>query len=198
MLKCDSYERINQKVEISAETRSQIERLIADLRSPDGEIRREARETLTFIGKPAVDFLLPLLQEPGDDVRWEATKALAEIADPRAASELVSALMDHDYGIRWMAGEGLIRLGRHGLKPLLEKLTEHSESTWLRRGAHRYLKELTRNAPEFQDLVGPVISALEGFESEIGVIGPAHAALDTLKQELPEDECEIVKQPLKA
>lgn len=181
MLEIWNYERKGEKGPVSTETPSKIKRLIADLRSNAGDVRREARNTLVFIGKPAGDFLIPLLKDPDDDVGWEAAKALAKIADPRAASELVGLLMDHNFGVRWLAAEALIPLGREALNPLLEKPTEHSESPWLRRGALHVLPNLVKKAPDLKEVVGPVIAALEGFEPEIGCLGPVYAALDKLK-----------------
>jgi len=181
MLKLEDYETKGKKGQVSGETRSQIKRLIADLRSYNGVVRREARQTLAFIGKQAVDCLIPLLKDPDDEVRWEAAKALADIADPKATSELVTLLMDHNYGVRWLAAEALISIGRDALPPLLEKLTQHSDSSWLRSGAHHVLHSLAQKAPDLKDVAGPVMTALEGFEPEIGCLGPAYAALDKLR-----------------
>jgi len=181
MLGIKNYERTGEKAPVSAEMLSKIERLIADLRSHDGAIRREARHALVFIGGTTVDLLIPLLKEPDDDVRWEGTKALAEIADPRAASDLAGLLMDHNFGIRWLAAEALISIGRDALEPLLEKLIKHPESSWLRGRALHVLHDFAKKAPDMKELVGPVITALEGFEPEVGCLGPAHAALDKLK-----------------
>jgi HEAT repeat protein len=181
MLNFENYEREREKKLISAETLSKIKALIADLRSYDGDVRQEARRTLVFIGKSAVDHLIPLLKDPDDDVRWEVVKALAEIADPRAASDLAGLLMDHNFGVRWLAAEALISIGRDAVKPVLEKLTEHPESSWLRRGGLHVLHNLGKIAPDLKDVVGPVITALEGFEPEIRCLGPAYASLDKLR-----------------
>jgi HEAT repeat protein len=181
MLKVENYEKKGEEASVSVETLSKIKHLTADLRSNDGTVRREARQALVFIGKPAVDLLIPLLKDSDDDVRWEVVKALAEIADPRAASDLVGLLMDHNFGVRWLAVEALIPMGGDALKPLLEKLTEHPESSWLRRGALHVLHNLAKKPPDLKELVGPVITSLEGFEPEIGCLGPAYTALDKLK-----------------
>ena len=180
MFKIENYERKEEGASVSAERLSKIRQLIADLRNIDGAVRREAREALAFIGKPAVGLLVPLLKDPDDDVRWEAAKALAEIADPRAASGLVDLLMDHNFGVRWLAAEALIPIGRHVLEPLLEKLIEHPESSWLRGGTLHVLHNLDIS-PDLREVVGPVITALEGFEPEIGCLEPAYTALDKLK-----------------
>jgi len=181
MLKVENYEKKGKRASVSAETLSKIKHLNADLRSNDGTVRREARQALVFIGKPAVDLLIPLLKDPDDDVRWEVVKALAEIADPRAASDLVDLLMDHNFGVRWLAAEALIPIGEDALKPLLEKLTEHPESSWLRRGSLHVLHHLAKEVPDLREVMSPVINALEGFEPEIGCLGAAYTALDKLR-----------------
>jgi HEAT repeat protein len=71
--------------------------------------------------------------------RWEAAKALSEIADPVIAPELVATLEDSSPDIRWLAAEGLIALERAALPSLLQTLMAHSESVWLREGAHHIL-----------------------------------------------------------
>lgn len=178
--------KVNDKIDRriqggTAEPYSAIKSFIADLHSLNGEIRREARLALVDIGAPAVPLLISTLRDPDDDVRWEAAKALGEIADARAASELVNTLMDHNFGIRWIAAEGLIAIGESALIPLLEKITERSDSTWLRRGAHHVLRDLVKKNPSLKRLVGPVIAALEEFEPDVAVIDPAHRALDELR-----------------
>jgi HEAT repeat protein len=181
MLNMEDYKRKGERVSVSIDTLSQTKRLIANLRSHDGETRREARIELVFMGKPAVDFLIPMLKDLDDDVRWEAVKALSEIADPRASSDLASLLLDHNFGVRWLASEALISLGREAIQPLLERLQEHPESSWLRRGAHHVLHDLRKKVPDLEEVVGPVITALEGVEPEIGVLEAAYIALGKLK-----------------
>ncbi len=181
MLHLENYQRKPERRSIPAETLAKIQSLIVDLQNRDGSIRQDARHTLVLIGKPAVDLLLPLLKHPDDDVRWEAAKALAEIGDPRAASGLAELLLDHNFGVRWLGAEALIPIGRGALEPLLEKLTEHPESSWLRRGVLHVFHGLVKKDPGVKELVGPVITGLEGPEPEIGCLGPAYAALDKIK-----------------
>ncbi len=123
----------------------EIESLIADLASDHGLTRQRARESLAAIGQPAVAPLIAALADSKRQVRWEAVKALGEIGDPAAASALVSALEDEGSGIRWLAAEGLIAIGREGLKPLLQALVHYSDSEWLREGAHHVLRRLAAN-----------------------------------------------------
>jgi HEAT repeats len=184
MIKPKNYEKKEKKAQGSREVLSKIKSLIDGLRNEDGLVRQKAREALTSIGKQAVRHLIPLLKDAEDDVRWEAAKALANIADVRAASELVATLEDHNFGVRWLAAEGLIAIRRDVLPPLMEALTKHSDSAWLREGAHHVLHDLAKKDPEIKDLVASVITSLEGIEPEIGVVEPAYAVLDKLKGSL--------------
>jgi HEAT repeat protein len=181
MIKTKNYEKKEKKAQGSRDALSKIESLIANLRSGDGIVRHKARETLTSIGKRAVRQLTPLLKDANDDVRWEAAKALAEIADPKAASKLVATLEDHNFGVRWLAAEGLIALGEDALIPLLEALIKRSDSVWLREGAHHVLHDLSKGDLDLKDLVAPVIAGLEGVDPEIEVHEPVLEALEQLR-----------------
>jgi HEAT repeat protein len=155
-----------------------IDSLVVALASPDRVTRQTARATLVGLGHPAVAPLIPLLDDPHDHVRWEAAKSLSEIADPAAAEALVKTLEDRDAGVRWLAAEGLIRMRRAGLKPLLQALIERPDSPWLREGAHHVLHDLARIG--LDEGVLPVLTALEDIEPTATVPGAARRALDTL------------------
>jgi HEAT repeat protein len=157
-----------------------IGKLVAALADDDRVTRQRARESLVEIGEPAVPPLTEALAESSERVRWEAANALSEIGDPTAATALVKALEDNSFGVRWLAAEGLISLGRDGLGPLLKALVEHSDSAWLREGAHHVLRILAEEG--LHDHVASVLKALEDIEPAIEAIQPAKAALDDLKQ----------------
>jgi hypothetical protein len=108
-------------------------------------------------------------------------RTLADIADARACLDLVAALEDPNFGVRWLAAEGLISIGRNALRPLMKALTKRSGSAWLREGAHHVLHDLAGKDLEVEDLVRPVIAGLEGIEPEIGGMEAAYAALHQLK-----------------
>jgi HEAT repeat protein len=180
MIKPKNPEKKGKKAQGSRGALSKITSAIANLQSGDGLVRQEARETLTLIGKKAVRPLIPLLKNMEDDVRWGAAKALADIADPRAASELVSTLEDHNFGVRWLAAEGLINIGRAALAPLLKALIKNPDSVWLREGAHHVLHDLSKRGQK--GLLTPVLAALEGVYPEIGIPEPARKALQGLKR----------------
>jgi HEAT repeat protein len=158
--------------------RLRIQSLIQDLRSKDGMVRLEARNSLAFIGKRAAPCLIPLLHDGNEEVRWEAAKTLSQIGDAGSASELVAALEDRNFGVRWLAAKGLIAIGREALIPLWEALTKRPDSVFLRRGAHHVSYELAQRG--LKELVAPVLAAVEGAEPEVEVLEAAYRALDKM------------------
>ena len=160
---------------------SNISRLIAALADDDGLTRQHAREALVDIGRPAASALAVELSSPHEQVRWEAAKALHDIADPESAPALVLALEDREFSVRWLAAEGLAAIGQRSLPPLLEALVERGDHQWLRRGAHHALKALSkRGLPEPVTLV---LDALESVEPELVVPPAAQTALKALRDQ---------------
>jgi hypothetical protein len=169
--------------------------LIADLSSNNGSVRIRARAALVHIGAGAVEPLILALKDRNWHVRWESAKTLSEIGDPRSAPALVNALEDARSGIRWLAAEGLIVIGRDALSPLLQALVDHSDSEWLREGAHHvfraWLREEKERAAlgiqaneEMSNLIFAVFKALEGIEPVIATPPVAEAALDALNVQM--------------
>ncbi len=157
--------------------RDDIATLIGTLRSHDGLARQQARHSLVRMGSRAVASLLLLLKDPKHQVRWEAAKALSDISDPMAASGLVAALEDESFGVRWLAADGLIAMGRDALPPLLEALKDDGASLWLREGAHHVLN-MWAAEHGLHDPVTPVLTALESIQPDIDVPLAAKKALE--------------------
>ena len=152
--------------------------LIADLGRKDGLVRESARQSLVAIGGPAVASLIEALADPNKQMRWEAAKALGQIGDPVSAHALVSALEDEVFDVRWLAAEGLIAIGREALVPLLHAVIECSDSLWLREGVHHVLHGLSRG--DLEEMLRPVLAALEDVEPSIEVPFAAESAVDAL------------------
>jgi HEAT repeat protein len=156
-----------------------IKSLISELTCDDVVRCQKARKTLVSIGKPAVAPLVKALKDQKEQMRWEAAKALGQIADPSATVALLEALEDKDFDIRWLAAEGLIAIGKDVLAPLLKALINHSDSIWFRNGAHHVLHDLARRG--LYDKVRPVLVALEDTESAIEVPMAAKAVLSQIE-----------------
>lgn len=157
-----------------------IASLVDSLASTDGLKRHAAREQLEEIGRPAVPALVRALKSPSEHARWEAAKALGEIADPSAAPALVSALCDQKAAVRWLAGKALIHLGRDALAPLLGGLEGSSDSIWFRDGAHHVLHSLIREG--VADEAIPVLEALENLEPSVEAPIAAYHVLEGLRE----------------
>jgi hypothetical protein len=112
-------------------------------------------------------------------MRWEAAKALGEIGDPEAAPALVNSLEDEEFDVRWLAGEGLIKMNINGLKPLLQTLELRGDSVLLREGAHHVFHDLAKGA--LRKYLAPVLAALEALEPGKGPMGSSHE----MKVEVP-------------
>ena len=168
----------------SKKTPSRIPELIEAMASPSPVARRKARETLVALGKPTVPLLIQLLSHCKPHVRWEAAKALGCIADPIAASALVNALKDRDGDVRWLAAEGLARLGQDALHPLLAALIERNESDWLCEGAHHVCHALLKKRSLGQ-VLQPLLAALKQSEPEAAAPLAAYTALSQLR-DLPQ------------
>jgi len=79
-----------------------LDTLIADLQSPDSEVRGDAANVLGVIDDERIDVtvfldtLIAGLQSPDWEVRGDAAKALGVIGDERAVDPLIHILLDDD------------------------------------------------------------------------------------------------------
>jgi HEAT repeat protein len=168
---------------MSADSNAQpydVSGLVAALGDNNGLVRQHAREELVDIGHPAVPSLRAALASPHEQVRWEAAKALSEIATPESAPGLVTALEDREFSVRWIAAEGLVAIGHRSVEPLLEALVARGDRQWLREGAHHVLKTLSKRGGSYE-AIAPVLAALEGMEPELVVPPAAKAALNAMR-----------------
>ena len=162
----------------------EIEVLVDALAHKDGVTRHNAREQLEGVGKLAVPYLVSALRSPSEHARWEAAKALAEIADPSAAPALVHALCDEKAAVRWLAGNALINLGHDALAPLLRGMEASSDSIWFRDGAHHVLRSLIRDGEADEAI--PVMEALENLEPRLEAPIAAYHVLQEMNEDVGE------------
>jgi hypothetical protein len=155
-----------------------IDSLMGDLVCDDVILCQKARRRLVVMGHRAVPSLVKALGSKKFWVRWEAAKALAQIGDPTATIALIKALEDKEFDVRWLAAEGLINIGRKAVVPLLEALIDNPRSTWLQQGAHHILHDMNRG--DLDEVLKPVMNALEDMEAYVEVALSARKALDML------------------
>ena len=165
-------------------TPEMISDLVNKLGSDDGFVREHARLSLIDLGKEAVPSLIQALASRQQQVRWEAAKALAKIADPKSISSLIKALQDEVFDIRWLAAEALIAIGIDSIKPLLIALADEPKELFLREGAHHVIKYIigqNSKKPELNKILKSVEQALDSTVPGIAVAGAAKDALEKLK-----------------
>jgi HEAT repeat protein len=156
-----------------------IPELIAALNSGHWRERQEAHDQLAALGPAAEPALVEAVHSPEDQVRWEALKILSGLADPSLAPVFVATLRtDRNEGNRWVATHALTHLGHVAIRPLLQELVQHSDSAFLRTGAHHVLRALRKLG--YAELLDPVLEALEHFDPMVRVPLAAHRALDIM------------------
>lgn len=157
-----------------------IDALIAAMAEDHGLTRLKARQALVAMNRDAVAPLAKALQHSDWRIRWGAAKALGQIGDPSAADALIKSLEDERPGVRWLAAEALIALRPAGLHALLEALTHHSDSIWLREGAHHIIHDIVEKDPDLSHVLAPVAAALDDVEPVIEAPPAAQTALRQL------------------
>jgi HEAT repeat protein len=162
----------------------EITALISRLADKDGLVRQTARLSLEDIGRAAVPYLCKLLSDKREHVRWEAVKALVEIADPASARTLVKALEDKVFDIRWLAAEALVKLGKAALVPALRAILLTTEPDWLWDGVRHVAHNLAHG--DLEELLRPLAAAFDDIDYRIKVPMEARRVLAEL-QSLPED-----------
>lgn len=83
-----------------ADLPAQVARLLAALHTIDSAAGAQAAESLSQLGRPAVDLILPALQDAQATVRAGAVYALVRIGDPRAALPIGALLQDESPAVR--------------------------------------------------------------------------------------------------
>ncbi len=97
--------------------------LVRMLDNGDFRIRGGACTALGLIGDTvSADYLIPALNDTANLVRKSAAFALGEIGAPKAISYLMKLLSDEYYGVRFAAGNSLVKFGPLAVKPLIPLL----------------------------------------------------------------------------
>jgi len=122
-----------------------IQQLIKILGSKKGMERKKARKILVEKGSDVINPLVDLLDHPKHVIRWEAMMTLKEIGDQSLIPLFISKLDDDESDIRWIASEGLVKLGTDVVNPLLKILMEKPDSVFILAGAHHIFSDLHKN-----------------------------------------------------
>ena len=161
-------------------TRRPLEAYVADLINSDAERRIQARHALVGIGSAAVPALLGALRSPDGQMRAGAVQTLIGIADPSTAEALTGMLDDDDASVRWLAAEALIALQRVGLRAALHSLIEREPaSPQLKGGVRHVIQEMSRQT-RYTGLLRTLLNALDDYAPDEVLMVEAHKAVTAL------------------
>ena len=138
-----------------------------------------ARSTLVGMGKQIILKLHRLLNSENGLLRMEAAKIVELIADRRSIPFLLNLLDDKEFEIRWIAAEGLIKIGRPAILPLLKSIRDGKSSFIHNKGAHHVLLSLLKEDEKIK-LIALLLSLDDA--KELGETAPVEAseAINTL------------------
>ena len=156
-----------------------IPTLIDELKCDDGIKCRKARLALVKLGPVAVPALVEATRSSNPTARWESLKALSQIGSQQAIDTLVGHLSDNDGG-GWVAADGLARIGKKAIIPVLEAVVGRSGSSDFRDGVHHFLSKLSIDDQD-QTILELVKTALDGSEPSLETPIAARRALAQLK-----------------
>jgi hypothetical protein len=133
-----------------------------------------ARETLVKMGKTILPHLNKLLDSENDLLRMEVAKIVELIADRRSIPLLINLLDDPFFDIRWIAAEGLIKIGRWSICPLLKSVRDGRSSLFFNRGTHHILIGLVKENEKSKLM--PLLESLDNYH-ELGETAPVQASV---------------------
>ena len=160
---------------ILSEFPARLVKIISEAIDESNIIRKiDARKHLVRMGKTIVPLLNKLLSSGNIVLRKEAAKIVSLIADRRSIPFLIELLNDKEFDIRWIAADGLIKIGRHSILPLLKSIRDGKSSLLLNEGAHHVLIELLKE--DEKQRLESLLQSLDNHHT-VGETSPTEAAL---------------------
>jgi HEAT repeat protein len=149
--------------------------LIKELLDSKNSVKKlAARSTLVRMGKTILPQMHKLLESESGLLRMETAKIVELIADRKSIPFLINLLDDKEFEIRWIAAEGLIKIGRHSILPLLKSVRDGKSSFIFNKGAHHVLLSLLDENEK--DKLTSLLLSLDDAQ-ELGETAPVEAAL---------------------
>jgi HEAT repeat protein len=103
----------------------------------------------------------------------EAAKIVELIADRRSIPFLINLLDDKEFEIRWIAVEGLIKIGRRAILPLLKSIRDGKSTFIFNKGAHHVLLSLLKE--DEKNKLPTLLLSLDDVQ-ELGETAPVEAS----------------------
>jgi HEAT repeat protein len=148
-----------------------ISSLIEKFTSGDDAQAEAAASALASRGSDALPVLRALLQHENADVRWWATRALAEVEDPAVAGLLKAALHDPDSAVRYCAALAARRQPATALIPDLIAMLGEEDRMLARLAADALITAGKPAVPPLLDLMrnGSQAARLEAVRALAGI-----------------------------
>jgi HEAT repeat protein len=143
------------------------------LDSKDSVKKLAARNALVGMGKTIIPKLHRLLNSENALLRMEAAKIVELIADRRSIPFLINLLDDKEFEIRWIAAEGLIKIGRRAILPLLKSIRDGKSTFIFNKGAHHVLLSLLKE--DEKNKLPTLLLSLDDVQ-ELGETAPVEAS----------------------
>jgi len=143
------------------------------LSSADFSEIHNARVAIVSMGYPVLPYMHKLLLSENMLLRMEATKIVQLIANKRSVSKLVRMLDEAEFDIRWAAAEGLIRIGRPSILPILKSIRDGKSSFFHNKAAHHVLVNLLTEIEKSELIL--LLNSLDDYH-ELGEIAPTEAS----------------------
>jgi hypothetical protein len=144
------------------------------LDTDDYSKKLSARTTLVQMGKKIIPQIHKLLSTDNDLLRLEIAKITELVADRRSIPALINLLDDPVFDIRWIAAEGLIKIGRRSICTLLKSVRDGRSSLFFNRGAHHILLCLVDK--EERNKLMPLLKSLDNYH-ELIETAPVQASI---------------------
>jgi hypothetical protein len=135
--------------------------------------KHNARIALVRMGKDIIPHMHKLLASGNSALRMEVAKVIELITDRRSIPLLIDLLEDKESGIRWIAAEGLVKIGRRTILPLLKSVRDSKSQNFLYQGAHHVLNGLLSKKEKNKFL--SLMLSLKNYH-ELGGTAPAEAS----------------------
>lgn len=135
--------------------------------------KHDATGELVQMGKSIIPQLHKLVLSKNDSLRKESAKIIQLIADRRSIQLLINLLEDPVSDIRWIAAEGLIKIGRRSIVPLLKSVRDREKQAFLPKGAHQVLMSLLSDNEKVQ--LKALLDSLDNYLG-LGETAPVEAS----------------------
>jgi HEAT repeat protein len=133
-----------------------------------------SRRTLVKMGEKILPQIHKLLKSGDVLVRMEAAKIIELIASKMSIPVFIDLLEDTEFDIRWIAAEGLIRIGRRSIRPVLKSVRDGKNSILLNAGAHHVLISLLNETEKKKEM--NLLLSLDNYHT-LGATAPVEASL---------------------